>query len=250
MMTAECFIQESLIMEFLFIFSTFLIAGVTLAVTGFGHALLAMPLLAPVIGLETASPMMALVSLSLEAIMLLRYRQQFNFPAVWRLVAGSLVAIPIGMALLHVLDKRVMLTALGVVAAGYGAYSLFRFPLPEIRRPAWGFGFGFISGLLSGAYNTGGPPVVIYGTMSGWQPINFKSNLQSMFILNSLLIVGAHLLQGHMTQAVGTDYLAAMPGALLGLWIGWRLDKRVAPERFRQLVLVMLIALGLRLIFA
>src|SRR5262249_41620425 len=160
----------------------------------FGNALIAMPLLTPLIGIGAAAPLFALVSLTNESITLYRYRQHLNFRAVWRLILASVIAIPIGVTVASSLNQTWVLFLLGIIITAYGSYSLLKPSLPQIHNSNWSFGFGFIAGLLSGAYNTGGPPVVIYGNLSRWAPTEFKSNLQSAFVFNSLFVVTIHTL--------------------------------------------------------
>lgn len=226
------------------IFFAFLI----FALTGFGSALVAMPLLIPLLGVETAAPLFAALAITAECFMLLRYRRTMQISAVWRLALASVVAIPIGLTLAQASDQRLVLTLLGCITAGYGLYSLLRPHLPRIENPNWAFVFGFVGGLLSGAYNTGGPPVVIYGNLSRWPPTEFKSNLQGMFLINSLIVTASHVASGHMTPTVMNGLLIGLPGMAIGMLVGWRLEGYVNPDTFRKMVLLLLVLLGLRLI--
>ncbi|HEX2905806.1 MAG TPA: sulfite exporter TauE/SafE family protein [Phototrophicaceae bacterium] len=232
----------------IFLALIFFLAFFTLSVSGFGHALVAMPLLTPALGVRMAAPLMALASMTGEIIMLIRHRRNLNFKAVSRLALASAIGIPIGVLVTRSLDETLVMTVLGIVAAGYGLYGLLNLHLPKIHNPIWAYGFGFISGLLSGAYNTGGPPVVIYGNLSRWSPTEFKGSLQGMFVLNSLLIVCSHALIGNVTLLTLENYLIALPAIALGLLVGFRVEKRLNPALFRKLVLVLLIVLGVRLI--
>jgi len=120
--------------------------------------------------------------------------------------------------------------------------------LPELKQPAWAFGFGFVGGLLSGAYNVAGPAAVIYGNCRGWQPAEFKSNLQAFFLINDLTVVAGHALAGNLTPIVWSNYLVALPAIVLGIFVGLKIDRRMNPSVFRKIVLVLLIVMGLRLI--
>lgn len=219
----------------------------TLSLTGFGHALVAMPLLTPLVGIEVAAPLVALVSLTGELIMLARYRQHLRISSVWRLSLAALLGIPLGVFLARALDQRLVLMVLGGVAAGYGVYALLNLRLPEIRSRNWAFPFGFVAGLLSGAYNTGGPPIVIYGSLSRWPAETFKSSVQGMFVINGALVISLHTLAGHITAPVAAGYLVALPMLVLGLLAGFRLERHVNPALFRRLVLLLLVLVGLRL---
>lgn len=226
------------------------LSGLTYGLTGFGSALVAMPLLTPLLGVEVAAPMFALVALAAEFVSLLRYRRHLRFEAVWRLMLASLLALPIGVMLAQQLPEQAVLLLLGVVVGGYGLYNLLRLPLPHIVNPNLAFFFGFASGLLSGAYNTGGPPVVIYTTMARWEPTKFKSTLQGMFMVNSTVVISLHYVNQHITPLVVEGVLIALPVMLIGVWMGWRLDRRINPALFNRIVMALLVLVGLRLILS
>ncbi|MEZ4670725.1 MAG: sulfite exporter TauE/SafE family protein [Anaerolineae bacterium] len=226
------------------LFVSFLVFGLT----GFGSALIAMPLLIPLLGVDAATALVAIVSLVAQVLMLVRYRDSISVSTVWRLVLASLVAIPVGLTAVHYLDGRVVLLLLGCVLVGYGVYGLLRPRLPEIKNPRWAFAFGFAGGFLSGAYNTGGPPVVIYANLLRWSPSQFKSNLGGAFLLNSVVVVTAHVASGHFTSTVMQDSVLALPATLVGVFVGWWLEKLINPYTFSKLILILLIIIGLRLI--
>lgn len=235
-------------MTFIALSLIFAFAYIVFGITGFGSALVAMPLLSPLIGIETAAPLFAIIALVSEIMMLIRYHQHINLRGTWRLIVAASIATPFGIAGAHFLPENVALWLLGLVVAGYGLYSLFSPHVPQVANPNWGYGFGFVGGLLSGAYNTGGPPIVIYGSLSRWPPDEFKSSLQSVFIINSTIVIAIHATSGHMTANVFQDCLLAIPAMAIGLLIGWYLEKRVNPAQFRKLILVLLVVIGLNLI--
>lgn len=224
------------------------LAVLTQTATGFGLALVSMGLLVQILGIQVAAPLVALTAAPLELILLVRYRHALNWKAVWRLSAASMVGIPLGiLALRHVNDK-VILTVLGLVIVGYAVYALTNPRMPELS-PGWAWGFGFLAGLLSGAYNTAGPPAVIYGNSRRWSPAEFKSNLQSFFLLNDALVIMGHAVSQHLTPAVWTNYQLALPALALGLAVGLSLERYIHPAAFRKIVLLLLIVMGLRLLF-
>jgi uncharacterized protein len=230
------------------IFASLFFAFLTFGLTGFGSGLIGMALLVPVLGLATAAPTFALISICGECLMFLRYREHIQLQSVWRLATASLIAIPIGILIIPHLNEHLVLIILGIVVAGYGIYSLFMPHLPTITNRRWGFAFGFVSGLLTGAYNSGGPPLVIYGNLTRWGREEFKSNLPGMFMLNSVVVITSHFLAGHYTQPVLENVIIGLPAMLIGLFVGWALDKRVNPETFRKMVLFLLVVIGVRLI--
>ncbi|MBL8160395.1 MAG: sulfite exporter TauE/SafE family protein [Anaerolineae bacterium] len=226
------------------------LAILTQAIAGSGLALIAMPLLVEILDPLTAASLVALMAITTQLIMLARYRQSLSAQGLWRLMVGSLLGIPIGIYALSQLDEQVILTVLGLVLISYVAINLFTLPLPPFRNANWGFGFGFLSGMLGGAYNTGGPPFVIYGLSQKWEPQRFKANLQLLLMVNSFTVVMAHLVAGHYTSEVLQNYLLALPMILLGAFTGFWIDRYINEVVFRRVVLVVLLIIGLRMLFS
>jgi uncharacterized membrane protein YfcA len=215
---------------------------------GFGFALVSMPLLVGLLGIQISAPLVAVLAAVAEVFILIRYREALNLRVVWQLIVASIIAIPLGVLALRHLDAAIVTSALGVILIAYALYALFSPRLPELAHRGWAYGFGFVAGLLGGAYNTPGPPVIIFGNCRGWPPDEFKGNLQGFFLVNSLVVVAVHLFSGNYNSEVWQNFLLAIPGLILGLVAGFLLSKRINAELFRKIVLVLLIILGIRLI--
>jgi len=234
-------------MAMTYIFLVLLLGAFTQSLTGFGSALVAMALLPPLLGLPATAPLVALTALCLEATMIIRYRESLKVGAIWRLLAASLVGAPFGVYFLGRINEDIALLVLGIVISGYAIYALAGFRLPELTHPLWAWGTGLVSGMLGGAYNTSGPPVVMYGNCRRWNAGEFKSNLSGFFVINSIMVTASHAWSGHYSA----DIIRILPWALSAVFIGFlagqALDKWISPELFRKMVLILLVALGLRL---
>ncbi len=237
-------------MEWLIVFLIVFLAIFTQSVTGFGLALVSMPLLVAVLGIQTAAPLVALIALVAELILLIYYREALNLQVVWRLAIASVLGVPLGVWALRNVDEQLVLTILGLIVGGYALYALLNLRLPTIQQPAWAYGAGFLAGILGGAYNTSGPPVIVYGNCRRWPPAEFKSNLQGFFLLNSGLIVGTHLLANNFTADVWHGTLVALPAVATGIVAGLLLSKRISAPAFRKIVLWLLLVLGVWLIIS
>ncbi len=225
-------------------------AGIfTQSLTGFGLALVMMPILVSLLGIQIAAPLVALIAALAEISLLIQFRESLNVKAVWRLSIASFVTIPVGVFALHWLDEKVTTTLLGILLIGYALYALSNLRLPTLEHPIWGYSFGLVAGFLSGAYNTPGPPVIIFGNCRRWEPAEFKGNLQGFFLLNSAIVLVSHIWQGNLSPDVWQSLLLSLPAIFLGLWLGLRLDSYINPAIFRKIVLVALIFLGLQLAF-
>lgn len=225
------------------------LAAFTESVSGFGSALIAMAILPAFIGIQNATPLVALCSMVMQIVLVLYYRASFNLNSVWRVVVGSLSGIPLGILFLRGVDENLVLGLLGMVLVSYAAYSLLKLRLPAFANPNWGWLFGFVAGILGGAYNTSGPPVVIYGQSQNWNPAEFKANLQSFFLVNSAIVLAGHAVSGNISQVLNYFWIA-LPAMAIGIFVGLKFNRFIDPLRFRQIVQLLLIGLGLRLIFA
>ena len=229
------------------VFGIILFANFIQGLSGFGLGLTAMPLLISSIGLATAAPLMAVVGLVIGLIMLIVYREALSVKAVLRLLVMAVPGIPVGVFVLARANEVLVTAVLGVVVAGYALYALVGPRVPKLENENWSYPIGFLSGMLSGAFNTSGPPVIIYGQLRQWPPDEFKSNLQAFFQVLGVLVVLTHALSGNLTPDVWRYFWVSLPAILLGGGIGIILSRFINPAGFRKVVLIMLVILGLRL---
>jgi hypothetical protein len=230
------------------VFAVVWFAAFTQSLTGFGSGLITMAFLPAVIGIRSAAPLVALFAGTLESTLFLRYRASVNVSAIWRLLAAAMVGIPLGILGVRGIDERIVLTILGIVLVGYPMYALLMPPLPPVKEGKLTFGVGFVAGLLGGAYNTSGPPVIIYAHSRGWSPQEFKANLQGFFLLNDVMTITGHAVSGNLTPFVWQNYVLILPAIVLGIVAGLVLDRFLSPALFRKIVLVLLMGLGVRMI--
>jgi uncharacterized protein len=221
----------------------------TQSVSGFGVALVAMALLPLLIDVQSATALVALVVIVVDVGVLARYYKSLRFGDVWLLLLPSFVGVPLGIFLLRYIEESVILMFLGFVLVGYASYALLGFRLPELKGRVWAYLAGFLGGLLGGAYNINGPPIIIYASCRRWEPDVFKGNLQSFFLLNSFVIVIGHAIGESFTSEIWRMFLAGIPGVILGLLAGIALDKIINPVVFRKIVLVLLLVMGIKIIF-
>jgi len=216
--------------------------------TGFGSAMIAMALLPDLVGIQVATPLVALELEIFEVYMLLRYRRAINVRTVWPIILSAVAGIPFGLLFLKRVDEDRILAVLGCLVLGYALYALSGFRLPALKRRRWQYGAGFLAGLLGGAYNVSGPPVILFGTARRWPPKEFKANLQGFFVFSSFFTLMGHFISRNLTPEVWQKFWISLPALVVGGLLGTSLDRYLNPERFRKIVLVVLVILGVRLI--
>lgn len=224
------------------------VAAALQALTGFGFALIVMPLVTLLLPLRTAAPLVAMAGFTAYAVNLVRYRDHVDWREVARLAAASALGIPLGIWALGNLRESLIDRILGVLLVAFGIYTLAGRPTPRLRGRWWFLPAGLLAGSLGAAYNTPGPPVIVYGSLRDWPRGRFKAIIQTLFFVNGILIVGSHLVAGNVTAEVWGLYALAAPTLLAGLWAGARLDRRVNAQQFRTLVTALVLVLGLSLV--
>ena len=83
--------------------------------------------------------------------------------------------------------------------------------MPALKHPAWVYIAGFCGGLLGGAYNTNGPPIVLYGNCRGWKPSVFTSSLAGYLLVSNSIVIVTHFIAGNVTAQTGWHLLYAFP---------------------------------------
>jgi uncharacterized protein len=211
---------------------------------GFGSALVAMPLLSLVLGVDVATPLVGLAVPVTLVLVLARSWQSLDLHATARLLIGSACGIPVGVIVLRQVPASVILSVLGSVLVAYGLWGLLRPVLPRLRWTGAGYLFGACAGVLGGACNINGPPVVLFGALSGWDPARFRATLSGYFLPTAMLICAAHAATGLWSVRVFELFFLALPVLLLGNWCGLQLARRIPAERFSYLLHWLLVVLG------
>lgn len=219
------------------------------AIFGFGNALVAMPLLAMTpIGLKTATPLIALIAIILSFLILVKDWRIVDIRGTWRLLVATVPGIPLGLLILKGPFEETGKIILALIIIGFSSYALFRPRLITLKHEWTAYPFGFIAGILGGAYNSNGPPIAIYGTLRRWPPDRFRANLQGYFFPSGVIIIAGHGLGGLWTPEVGWYFLLSLPLLPLTIWLGNRLNRSFRPGRFDQYIHILLIFVGLVLL--
>ncbi len=215
---------------------------------GFGDALIAIPLLGMVMSLSTASPVVAFAGLVMSLAILAGNRERVDVQSAWRLVLASLAGIPLGVLMLHSAPERMVKGLLGLILILYGLYNLLAPGMPHLRRERYAFPFGFIAGILGGAYNTSAPPVVIYGNLRRWSPAYFRATMQFYFVFTYSATIAGHGIAKLWTPRVFELFLWALPGIGLGVYLGAKLHRSIPVQVFNRVIFAILVLLGVLLL--
>ncbi len=234
--------------------ATYLLTCLILAVAqmvyvlfGFGAGLIAVGSLALVYSnMQDVVVLLLLVNLPAELWVVLHSRREIRWRPILGLASGIALGIPAGTWLLKTGDPSLILTILGVFLMVVGLVFL-RLPAAGTVKPPAALAppTGLLSGLLTGLFGTGGPPLIIWYQLSASTKAAFRGNLMTIFLMMTFVRVPSYLVGGLVTAPRLWSSLAVMPAVLLGAWLGNRLHLSISEQRFRFLVSILLVILGL-----
>ncbi len=219
----------------------FLAAG-TQSLTGFGFALVMVPLLSLIWDVKLAVVTSTLLGTVAILPLTVEVRRRIRLRKVMLLIFGSLLGIPAGIIILDRIDPEALKI---LVAAVVIAASLILYFAPRMRLERGGVGSpllaGMFSGMLRGSTSMGGPPAVLYLLSREREMEEFRSTLLAFFLPSSLLTVIGLAIVGRVTPEVLGMSGVALPALAVGLLAGAWLRLRVQQEVFRTVVLAVLV---------
>ncbi len=226
------------------------VAGIVRGVTGFGGSMVMTPPLALLFGPRAAIAAVLLLEAFAAAPMIPDAATKANWRLMLPLSLAAFAAIPLGgYVLVHTNPEALR----RVIAAVVFVFSLLVLWGARYKGPHGvpsSLALGGLSGALLGATGIGGPPVILY-LLSGPDPVHVtRANLTLYVVFISIaglvMLAGRGLLDspGMLTALL----LAPMffGGVIAGSWI----FKRVSERRFRQVTLVLLVAVSIGIVLA
>lgn len=230
------------------------LASLVRSAIGFGDALIAMPLLSSIISIKTASPLVAVTALFISVTIILT-KGDFKVKSISKdyklldLIIACIIGIPIGIYLLRTVNEEYVKGFLGVVIILFAVFNLIKPELPRLKDERFVHFFGLISGMLGGAYNTNGPPIVIYSLFKKLKPEEFRVVIQYVLIPTNVFIIAGHGITGLWSEKVIELMLYSVPVSIFCVLIGVKLSKFIKQDLFYKIVNVFLVVIGIRMFF-
>ncbi len=228
------------------------LAGFTQGLTGFGSALVSVPLLSLIVGAQTAVPIAGIFGWLVTLPIVWKMRHSIQRQTGLILFAGSIPASFVGAKLLATMPSQYILLTMGIVLVASSLHSL-RSTKPLFKKTSVPVtvGAGFTSGVLGASVGESGPPVIAYTSMQPWTADQTKSTLAFFFMLQ---MIGANVSfwnEGLITEDVLSFVMSAMPAFVIGLtggMIGYHLLHKHKID-YHRIVHIFLLIIGCMLVF-
>ncbi|MEP7139101.1 MAG: sulfite exporter TauE/SafE family protein [Caldimonas sp.] len=220
--------------------------------TGFGSSITAIPLLAQLLALRVAVPLMLIFDLCVGLLMGINNRKVIDRKELRRLLPFMFAGMLIGVTLLVKAPERLLLLLLGASVLAYSAWSLLLRPAAKTTQPIaprWAAPLGAIGGVFSALFGTGGPVYTIYLARRIADKTVLRATISGLIFISALARLVLFTSSGLYSQPQVLPLAALMlPCAFLGLWLGHRLHHRMPQHRVVQFVWAILIIGGISLL--
>jgi uncharacterized membrane protein YfcA len=216
------------------------VAGFLRGFTGFGFAVVAVPLASLAVPPSLAVMTTLIVQAAIGARDCVLERKRADWSAVWRLVLGSLVGTPVGVLLLRHLPVPWVRLGLGLLVLGAAAVSWRPVRRRERVAKAWGLVAGVFSGVANGLAAMSGPPVIVYFLASETDRVRTRSSMITYFPLAALVALAPSWYAGMVGPAPALGAAIGLPLMILGGWIGAALFRRYGQTAYRPVAIASL----------
>jgi len=220
---------------FLITVAAAVIAALVRGFSGFGSALIFVPIASAAYGPTVAAPTLLVVDFVLTLPFVFGSLNRCRWPTVLPTAIAAALVSPLGAWALAVGDTTALRWAISAATLALVALiaSGWRYRT-EPSAPA-SAGVGAFSGFLSGFASIGGPPVIALWVGGPLPPQVVRANMFVYFALIDIVSFTAYWLNGLFTGEVVLLVVAVAPAYALALYAGARIFGRTAGAGYRQL---------------
>ncbi|MFM7334340.1 MAG: sulfite exporter TauE/SafE family protein [Tabrizicola sp.] len=167
-----------------------------------------------------------------------------------RFLIATVICIGISAPFADAIPRGLYLLMLGVPITAFASLQLMgrslAIRLHHRDRAEWGL--GVIGGLYGGVSGIWGPPLLVFLLSTGADKLQMIRAQGVVFLIGAVMLLSAHLVTGLANvQSLGFSAALCVP-ALIGLFIGYRVQDQLDQQRFRRWTQGLLVLTGLNMV--
>ncbi|HHD64204.1 MAG TPA: sulfite exporter TauE/SafE family protein, partial [Desulfobulbaceae bacterium] len=105
-------------------------------------------------------------------------------------------------------------------------------------------------GAIGAAFSAGGPPAIVYTTLTDWKKEEIKATLSGFFVANGVVTALAHAITGVSSLTTVGFFGVTAPFVLFGTTLGSRVTEKIDHQSYLRIVYCFLIVMGIMMIVA
>jgi hypothetical protein len=217
---------------------------------GFGFGLIALNFWVWQIDPKLLAPMVVFGSFVSQTLSVGVMRRHMAWKRMTPFLVGGALGVPVGAAMLGVVNVTMFRLFVGVVLIVYCSSMLLMTDVKPISaggRVADGIS-GLIGGIMGGLAGLTGPAPTLWCTIRGWDKDTQRSVFQSFGLAMQAVALVTYWLNGTLTPTVGKVFALMLPIILIPTFLGARLYRRIDAVAFRKIVLGLLLLSGVVLL--
>ncbi len=221
------------------------LGALVFGITGFGSALVTIPLSTFLVPLPFALAMFSLLDLT-NALRVGLEDPKNAVRSEWmRMLPTILAGTVLGVTLLVNLPRKAAMLALAAFIIAMGVSTFARGGAARTIGRGWAYLAGLGGGLTSTLFGAGGPPYAIYLSRRGLTKEQYRATLGRCTILSISMRVVAFIASGLLLDwRVWLTALFVFPGSWLGITLATRMFHRMSRELLMRIVALGLLATG------
>jgi uncharacterized membrane protein YfcA len=201
--------------------------------SGFGGALIFVPLASTAIGPRAAAPLLLMIDAVAAAGLISNARRHSDKPDVGTMALGAVVGVPLGAIVLANTNPLVIRWAIVSVVVLLLLLLVSGWRYQGRPTAPLTIGVGAWAGLFSGTAQVGGPPVVAYWLSRALPAEVVRANIVLYFAISTVFSLVSYLASGLLTPSVLGLAIVAGPSYGLGLYLGIRVFRLAGGSTFR-----------------
>jgi uncharacterized protein len=221
-----------------------LISAVIMGITGFGFALIVIPLFILFMEAKNAVIYNIFLGTIICIPIMWQSRKSLKFDKIALLVISCILGLPLGIYILtHVSSPtlKLLIAAMVIIFAILLALGISY----KIKREWLGcISSGFIGGIFMTSIGLGGIPVILFLMNQNWERNVFRANLNAFFIITGIAAFIANGAFGTVTGNIVINALILVIPLMIGFFIGIRLLPRISSIWLKRISTIVLAASG------
>lgn len=231
------------------IVSTFFVGGLIKGLTGLGLPPVVLGILTATVGIHPAKALILIPTFLTNVLQASRGGHGREVVRItWPFLLAATAFTVSGAFTLSYFRADVMSSLLGLGLAVYGMLGLFKLRV-DISDKWWhhptGVLFGATNGFLTGMTGSSAVPGVFYLQSIGLLRDQLVQSMGILFTLSTVGLAWSLRTQDLLSVNLGIMSAAALAPALIGMSIGDRIRRRIPEEKFRTVLCIALLLLGL-----